>query len=251
MTMSATAAANRRALAAPGTAVLLLVAVTAWVVLARQSMMGIDGAAVFVPAWMLMMAAMMLPAVAPVASLWSRTMQTARTQRLTLFVLGYLLAWALTAAPAYGVWLLVEHRLTMHPLAARITGVAIFAAAGLYQLTPFKERCLRHCRSPLGQFMRYSSWRGRGRDLTVGLHHAAYCLGCCWALMLLLFAFGAMTIGAALGLAGLIVVEKLAPHGDQVARVAGVAALAWAVVVAVHPAAAPGLAPMPSMAGGM
>lgn len=245
-------AAGRRTLTAPSTVALLLVAVAAWLLLAARSMAGMDQAAVFIPAWLLMMVAMMLPAVAPVASLWARTMRTGRAARLLLFASGYLLAWAATAIPAYGAWLLVDHRLGMHPLAARITGAAIFATAGLYQLTPYKERCLRHCRSPLGQLMRYSSWRGRGRDLAVGLHHAAYCLGCCWALMVLLFAFGAMTIGAALGLAALVAVEKLAPRGEQVARLAGVAALAWAVVVAVHPAAAPGLAPMPAMhaAGG-
>jgi predicted metal-binding membrane protein len=235
-----------RAFRAPGAAALLLVAVGAWVALASLAMTSMDAASTFIPAWALMMTAMMLPAVAPVAALYARTLD-GRRRRLVLFSLGYLTAWALTSLPAYGVWLLVDHRVRVHPLAARITGAAIFAAVGLYQLTPLKERCLRHCRSPFGQLMRYASWRGRGRDFVVGLHHAAYCIGCCWALMLLLFAFGAMTIAAALGLAAVVIVEKLSPWGAWVSRAVGVAALVWAGVVLVAPDAAPGLAPMTDM----
>ncbi|MDN5873814.1 MAG: DUF2182 domain-containing protein [Sinobacteraceae bacterium] len=248
--MNVSASASRRTLAAPGTLALLLAAALSWIVIARLPMAGMGSATAFMPAWVLMMAAMMLPAVAPVATLWSRTLKAGRGYRLTLFALGYLCAWALTAIPAYGGWLLATEWLPTHPLAARIIGAAIFAVAGLYQLTPYKDQCLKHCRSPLAQFLEYSSWQGRwGRDFAVGLHHAAYCLGCCWALMLLMLAFGTMSIAAALGLAIVICLEKLAPRPDLVVRGVGIAALVWAIVVLIHPAAAPGLMGMPMVSG--
>ncbi|HSF27157.1 MAG TPA: DUF2182 domain-containing protein, partial [Actinomycetes bacterium] len=194
---------------------------------------------------------MMLPAVAPVASLYVRTIPDGSHRRLLGFVAGYLLVWTASAVPAYALSLLVMHQISPHPTAARLTAAGIFAVCGVYQLTGLKDRCLRHCRSPLGQLMRYASYDGPGRDLRVGLHHAAYCLGCCWALMLLLFAFGTMTLLAALGLCVLVVVEKLAPAGRQVSRLIGVAALGLAVVALFVPELAPGLAPMMPSPGGM
>jgi predicted metal-binding membrane protein len=195
---------------------------------------------------------MMLPAVAPVAALYAATLRRRRAARLLAFAGGYLAVWAATAGPAYALSTLVDDGVAPHPLARRLTAAAIFACCGVYQLTPLKERCLRHCRSPLAQLLRYASFTGRARDLRVGAFHAAYCLGCCWALMLLLVAFGTMSLGAALALAALVAAEKLTPWGPAVARLAGWAALALAVTALVVPGVAPGLAPsdMAPMTGG-
>ena len=95
------------------------------------------------------------------------------------------------------------------------------------------------------------SYDGPARDLRVGMHHAAYCLGCCWALMLLLFAFGTMSLLAALSLCVLLVVEKLAPVGRQFSRLVGLVALGLAVVALFVSAIAPGLSPMMAPSGGM
>ena len=91
----------------------------------------------------------------------------------------------------------------------RCAGVAAYLACGLYQLSSLKLRCLRHCRSPLSLFFHCSSFRGRLRDLRVGAHHGAYCLGCCWALMVVLLALGAMSVVPMLVLAAVVVTEKL------------------------------------------
>jgi predicted metal-binding membrane protein len=243
--------AARRALVSPHAVALLVLAAAAWITLALVAGSDMTAASTFLPAWALMMTAMMLPAVAPVASLYVRTIPGGSQVRLLGFVAGYLLVWSVSAVPAYALSLLVMHQISPHPLAARLTAAGIFAVCGVYQLTGLKDRCLRHCRSPLGQLMRYASYDGPARDLRVGMHHAAYCLGCCWALMLLLFAFGTMTLLAALGLCVLVVMEKLSPAGRQVSRLISVAALGLAVVALFAPAIAPGLAPMMAPPGGM
>lgn len=242
-----TGALARRQLAAPGTVLLLLGAALAWLGLLQLRMTDMNAATGFIPAWALMMTAMMLPAVTPVAMLYARTIQPGRRLRLAAFAGGYLCVWVASALPAFGSWTAVRRVVLPHPLAARLVGAVIFAASGLYQLSPLKDRCLRHCRSPLGQLMRYASFKGPARDARVGLHHAAYCLGCCWALMLLLFAFGTMNVLAALSLASVVIVEKLSPWGQRFSRAVGVAALLWAVVVLIDPALAPGLQPMAAM----
>lgn len=236
----------RRQLASPRTVVVLVAAAAAWVALIGLVGSDMSSARAFMPAWALMMTAMMLPAVAPVASLYTR-MISSSSVRMVAFLLGYLVVWAATALPAYGLSVVVQHGVAPHPAAARVTGAAIFALCGVYQLSGLKDRCLRHCRSPIGQLMRYGSYAGRARDFRVGLHHAAYCLGCCWTLMLLLFAFGTMALLAALGLAVVVALEKLTPFGQRVARLTGWAALALAVAALAVPALAPGLAPMSPM----
>jgi predicted metal-binding membrane protein len=231
-----------------GALALLLAAAAAWAALATGTA-GMDSMAAFLPAWSVMMAAMMLPAVTPVAALYARTLRAGSRLRLYSFAGGYLLVWALTALPAYAAWTGLRDAVLPHPLAARLIASGVFGLCGIYQLTPLKERCLSHCRSPLGLLMRYASYRGAARDLRAGAHHAGYCLGCCWALMLLLFAFGAMSLPAAAGLTAVVVAEKLSPWGRAVSRIVGVTALVLAVLVLAVPALAPGLAPMKMMTG--
>ena len=155
--------AIRRALVFPRAVALLAFAAAAWITLTLVAGSDMTTAASFLPAWALMMAAMMLPAVAPVASLYVRTIPGGNHRRLGGFVAGYLLVWIASAVPAYGLSLLVMHQVSPHPPAARWTAAGIFAVCGIYQLTGLKDRCLRHCRSPLGQLMRYVVRRTRAR----------------------------------------------------------------------------------------
>jgi len=127
-----------------------------------------------------MMAAMMLPSVAPVASLYARSISGHRTARLTLFTSGYLVAWASAGILAFALGALIARLAEGDARLGTAAGVAAYLGCGLYQLSPLKYRCLAHCRSPLSLFLKYSSYQGAVRDFRVGVHHGAYCLGCCW-----------------------------------------------------------------------
>jgi predicted metal-binding membrane protein len=232
----------------PPASLLLIAAAGAWagvVLLARDmgSMPGTMGlgAGSFGAVWALMMAAMMLPAVAPFASLYSRTFTGGRGSRLAAFASGYLIVWALAALPAYGLAWLAGRLAGGHPAAATVLAVAIFAACGAYQLTPLKDRCLARCRSPLGFMLKLGAYRGRTRDLRAGLYHGAFCLACCWALMAVLVAFGLMNVIAMVVLAGAVLAEKTWAWGVRFSRALGIAALALAVAVIFEPGLAPGL----------
>jgi predicted metal-binding membrane protein len=246
-----------RWLSRPETSALLVLAAGAWAataVLAR-GMAGMTGTmgfgiAAFVAVWTLMMAAMMLPSVAPVVSIYARTVRTTRAVRLIALVVGYLLVWAVAGLPAYGLAWLTSWLDGNHPTAAHVLAVGIFAGCGVYQLTGLKDKCLDHCRSPFGLLLHYASFRGRTRDLRVGAHHGAYCLGCCWALMVILIAVGVMNLLAMVALAVLILAEKAWPRGEVIARMAGVAAIALAIATVWLPWLAPGLqAAHPMMMG--
>jgi predicted metal-binding membrane protein len=203
----------------------------------------------FVAMWALMMAAMMLPSGWPFVGVYARTVQHDRALRLGALAAGYLLVWAATGVAAYALARAFGHLAAEHRTVARATAVGTFAAAGLYQLTPRKARCLSHCRSPLAHLFHYASFRGRLRDLRAGLYHGAFCLGCCWSLMLMLVAFGVMNVPAMIGLALVIALEKTWRHGERLARAVGVAALVYAAALLVAPSLAPGLDPgavMPS-----
>jgi predicted metal-binding membrane protein len=242
---------------APAAAAMLLVACAAWVgVVAIARTMGVMpgtmglGMLTFVLMWTLMMSAMMLPSVAPFGYMYSLGIRADRTVRLTAFVGGYLLVWAIAGVPAYAIAALADRIVAGPSAAATAMAAAIFAVCGVYQLTPLKERCLARCRSPLAQLLTYSAYRGRLRDLRVGVSHGAFCLGCCWALMLLLVAVGVMNVVAMVALAALVALEKLSPTGVVVSRIAGLVALALALLVIWMHGLAPGLSPLDA-AGGM
>jgi predicted metal-binding membrane protein len=254
---SAELARARPGLATREASLLLIAAAGAWaatVVLARgmagmAGTMGL-GLAVFVPVWTLMMAAMMLPSVTPTASLYARTVRSNKTARIAGLVTGYLAVWAAAGLPAFGLAWLAGWMTGKNPGAAHILAVGVFAACGVYQLSPLKDRCLAHCRSPIALLLHYGSYRGRLRDLRAGAHHGAYCLGCCWGLMVILIAVGVMNVGAMIGLAVLVLVEKTWRWGPMAGRVAGLAALALAVAIIWLPWLAPGLhAAQPMMMG--
>jgi predicted metal-binding membrane protein len=242
------------ALARRETALLLIAAAGAWAatVAIARGMAGMTGTmglglALFVPMWTLMMAAMMLPSVTPLAVLYART--NPRAAQIGGLVLGYLAVWAAAGLPAYGLAWLAGWLTGGHPGAAHAAAVAVFAVVGAYQLSPLKDRCLAHCRSPLALLLHYGSYRGKARDLRVGAHHGGYCLGCCWALMLILIAVGVMNVAAMVGLAALVLVEKTWSRGVAAGRLAGVAALALALAIVWLPWLAPGLHAAPMMMG--
>lgn len=197
----------------------------------------------FTTMWGLMMAAMMLPSVAPFVDTYQRTIRDLRWARLPALALGYLAVWTAVGVVAYGVaeWfgIVAADRATL----ARALAVATFAIVGTYQLTPLKFRCLSHCRSPLGHLMHYLGYRGRLRDVRAGASHGWFCLGCCWALMLLMIAFGVMNVVAMVGLAVVITIEKVWRHGERFARAVGVVCLLFAVALVFEPGLAPGLDP--------
>jgi predicted metal-binding membrane protein len=252
--MTATAPSLRRL--TPQAAILLLVAAAAWLVTVGRAgaMAGMTGTmglslAAFVGMWTLMMAAMMLPSVAPVASMYQRSIRSQRPLRLAGFTGGYLLAWAGAGVPAFLLTALVTRLVDDHPAWATAIAVAVFAACGVYQLTPLKTRCLKHCRSPLSLLLHYGAYRGRLRDVRAGAHHGAWCLGCCWSLMALFVVLGVMNLAAMVVLAAVVLAEKLWAHGELLARAVGVAALALAMAVIWVPTLAPGLHPTSTMMG--
>ena len=235
-------------------ALVLIAAAGAWAatVAVARGMTGMTGTmglglVAFVPVWTLMMAAMMLPSVTPVATLYARTIPRRRVARTAGLVAGYLGVWAAAGLPAFGLAWLAGWLVGRHPDAAHIAAVAVFAVCGAYQLSRLKDRCLAHCRSPLGLLLHYGSYRGRSRDLRVGVHHGGYCLGCCWALMVILVAVGVMNVAAMVGLAALVLIEKAWSWGPAAGRLAGTAALALAVATIWLPWLAPGLHAAPAM----
>ncbi len=208
----------------------------------------------FLGLWVLMMAAMMLPSVAPVAVLWARLISGAsagfgRAARMSLFLGGYLLVWAAFGAVAFAALAGSGRLLTASPTAAKWLGVTILVTAGIYQLTSWKDWCLRRCRSPVGSLMYYIGFRGRGRDVRVGLHHGATCAGCCWGLMIVLIAVGVMNVAVMAALAVVIFAEKLWRYGKPFGRVVGVVLVAVGVLAIWFPWLLPGLhtTPMPAM----
>jgi predicted metal-binding membrane protein len=211
-------------------------------------MAGMDGwmmqPAVWTPAyallmvsmWWVMMVAMMLPSAAPMLLLFGRVNRKEKAAGSPLmptgaFTTGYLIAWGGFSVVAAGLQWALEAARLMSPMLLLETanvwlGVAILVGAGLWQLTPLKAMCLRHCRSPLGFLM--NNWRaGRLGALRMGFEHGAYCLGCCWFLMGLLFFGGVMNLYWIVGLAVFILLEKIIPLGHWLGRVAGIVLIAW------------------------
>jgi predicted metal-binding membrane protein len=190
----------------------------------------------FLVAWVAMMAAMMFPAVLPVVRIYARAAANGQAAPVAVFVGGYIALWGLVGIPAYFAWSrLNEPLMAGSPWAGRVAG-GVALAAGLYQLTPLKSVCLRHCRSPLSFFMRHGKHLNRPMGAFVaGGRHGMFCIGCCWMLMALLIAFGTMQLAWMLIFAVLILLEKTTPFGEQLARVTGVVLAALGVALLVRP----------------
>ncbi len=240
---------------APAWTFLVLLAILGWFVTIDQARgMGVGpgtmGLALpaFIALWIVMMAAMMFPSVAPIAIMWSRTIAAKstgaeRTWRMATFISGYLVAWASYGALAFLALLGTERLIQEAPEVAHWLGVGIFVLAGVYQLTPLKDACLRHCRSPMMSLLHYANFKGAARDLRVGVHHGLYCVGCCWGLMLVLVAVGVMNVPAMIGLAAVIFFEKLWRRGWVLTRVVGAVFLVIAVAAAFDARLLPALRP--------
>ena len=232
-------------------ALLLAVAAAAWIVVVRTSSgMGamepagslLGDALTFTLLWGVMMTAMMLPSAAPMILLY-RTVRRGlaasgdRSLPPALFAALYLAVWLLVGVPVWAGGVVAAWAGERWPAVARALpyGVAAaLAAAGAYQLTPLKRACLRHCEAPLSFLM--GRWRpGRAASLGLALSHALYCLGCCWGLMLILVAAGAMSLPWVLAITVLVFAEKVIPFGQTTARVAGYALLVLAAAVALRP----------------
>lgn len=178
--------------------------------------------------WWVMMVAMMLPSAAPTILLYARVHRhhqpRAGAPHVLLFLLGYLLAWLLFSVAATLLHAALErsglvHGMLMWSSNAALTG-ALLLLAGAWQLTPLKQACLAQCRGPAAWLSRH--WRpGAPGALRMGLDHGLFCVGCCWSLMLLLFAGGVMNLVWITGLAIIVLLEKLLPQGEWLARVSG------------------------------
>jgi predicted metal-binding membrane protein len=186
--------------------------------------------------WWVMMVAMMIPSAAPVILLYGRVMRHAGAPvASTIFTTGYLVAWlGFSVLATLLQWVLERAALISHIFMwSSSTGLtaSLLAITGIYQLTPLKRACLRHCRSPVELIVHYQR-PGRLGALVMGIRHGSYCVGCCVLLMALLFVGGLMNLLWIAGLSILVLVEKIAPARVPVAQLSGLALLAMGIWVA-------------------
>lgn len=195
----------------------------------------------FLSTWLVMMTAMMLPTAAPMvltfAAVWHQRRSRHSAYAPTgLFVLGYLFAWGGSGLLAYTASTLPPLITQRAPELAKYSGLiggAVLIMAGAYQFSVLKNICLSSCRTPLGYIMTH--WReGRSGALLMGLHHGLYCIGCCWALMAILFITGTMNLAWMAALSLLMFVEKVSAHGPVVGKVAGILLVTAGVAILVH-----------------
>lgn len=196
----------------------------------------------FVGVWVVMMAAMMLPAVSPTVALYARMTRQRGIARPLLFTAGYVVVWGAAGVVAYGLYALGRHalgtELAWHAGGRWFAG-SVLAVAALYELTPLKDVCLGKCRSPLGFLI--GTWRDGVRGaFAMGSKHAAWCVGCCWALMAALFALGVMNILWMAIVAGLITIEKVLPWRRVAVWSTTLLLLALAVGILAAPGSVPG-----------
>ncbi len=215
---------------------------------------GLGTLAWFVGVWVVMMAAMMFPSVAPTVALYSRMTGTRAPIAPFVFTAGYLVAWTSIGVLAFAIASALGHvsgDLLAWDRAGRWVAGATLIVAAVYELTPLKDVCLGKCRSPLGFLL--GAWRsGHAGALQMGARHGAWCIGCCWALMASLFALGVMSVVWMAVVAGLIAFEKLIPSRRTATyATAGILLVLGALMLAAPDAipalTVPGDDPMPAM----
>jgi predicted metal-binding membrane protein len=199
--------------------------------------------AVFLASWQVMTVAMMLPSSLPMVMMMIHASRQQVRPRLTVaaFLAGYAAIWSGFALLAFAGDDLLHHAeaawpwLNDHPW---LVGTVTLAVAGAFQFSALKERCLKQCRTPFTFFVRYYR-RGPRNAWRLGLRHGAFCLGCCWALMLVMFGVGVGALTIMGLLAGVMLIEKVTPGGQRLSPLIGVALLVLAAVWAVNPGALP------------
>ena len=202
----------------------------------RMQAWGVADFALTFGMWAGMMFAMMTPSAAPMILMFAGVNRRRREQQVSyvptsVFLAGYLVVWAafgvLATAAQWGLHAASLLSPMMVSTSPALGGILLLAA-GIYQWTPLKHACLSKCRSPMGFVL--SEWReGRWGALLMGLKHGGYCTGCCWSLMALLLVAGVMNLLWVAAIAGFILLEKVAPAGDRLGRVAGVLFIGWGV----------------------
>ena len=201
----------------------------------------------FVGSWIVMMAAMMLPSEMRFALVFAQlshdggSLPSGANMQTWLFLSGYLVIWTGYGVGAYGIdWLVrasMPHFLAWEEYGPVLAG-GVIAAAGVYQLSPLKQACLRHCVSPVSFFMQ--RWRsGAWGALRLGMEHGILCVGCCWGLMLILFALGVMSLFWMLLLAVVMFAEKVLPWGPHLTRPLAVGLCVLGIWVAAAPTTVP------------
>jgi predicted metal-binding membrane protein len=197
----------------------------------------------FVGVWVVMMAAMMLPSVAPTVALYSSMTKSRSPIAPLLFTSGYLVAWTSVGVLAFAFATAggrISGDLLAWDRAGRWVAAVTLLVAAVYELTPLKDVCLGKCRSPLGFLL--GSWRsGRSGALRMGARHGAWCIGCCWALMASLFALGVMSVVWMAVVAGLIAFEKLIPSRRAATYVTAAILLVLGVLLIASPDSIPAL----------
>jgi predicted metal-binding membrane protein len=206
----------------------------------------------FIAIWVVMMAAMMFPSVAPTVALYARMTRTRAPYAPLAFTAGYLLVWSVVGVVAFAIATgasAVDSGALEWDRAGRPIAGATLIAAAVYELTPLKEMCLGKCRSPLGFLL--GTWRdGWSGGLRMGAKHGLWCVGCCWALMAALFALGVMSVPWMAFVAALIALEKTLPWRRTATSTTTAALFALGVLVLAAPGWVPGLAepgPAPMM----
>jgi predicted metal-binding membrane protein len=197
----------------------------------------------FLGVWVVMMAAMMFPSVAPTVALYARMTRLRAPTAPLVFAAGYLLTWTAAGLFAYGLLdagrALLGDQLAWDSAGRWVAGGTLVLAAA-YELTPLKDVCLAKCRSPLGFLV--GAWRdGLRGALAMGARHGGWCVGCCWALMASLFALGVMSVAWMAFVAGLIALEKTLPWERSVTYATALVLLVLGVVLIAAPDAVPGL----------
>jgi predicted metal-binding membrane protein len=238
-------------------AVLLILAAVGWYVVAAQARdampmgdgMMMDGmamsrrpdltmgsATLFFTMWVAMMVAMMVPAAAPMVVMYGR-MRRSDPLSVALFTGSYLALWVAFGAIAFTLGWVVEDRVARSIWVANNWargGGVLLVLAGIYQLTPLKDVCLRQCRTPLAFVMQH--WRdGRRGAVEMGVRHGLYCVGCCWLLFLVLVPLGVMNVAAMVAVTVVVFGEKVLPWGRGTARAAAAGAIVYGALIIVRP----------------
>lgn len=192
---------------------------------------------IFLGAWQVMIAAMMLPSTLPMVRLFVQASQAQPRLSLIIFLAAYAAIWTgfalIFLIGEYGWQWLSWRSHWLHQRPWLISGLTLLLAGG-FQFTPFKEQCLQVCRHPFS-FLTHHYQRGLKAAWNLDIHHGLYCLGCCWALMLVMFAVGTGHLTCAIALTGVMTLERTGNQGQAIAPIVGIVLMTWGILVLLQP----------------